>query len=148
VTNKGAGFNQYTCFDECRKAGSAKCNNFMIKDDGNCQLFSGTCKLVKAEDSKVFEVYHKESNYKLEGSNKQCANPVLTSGTWTIENNCQCGTSSDMYIRNAARITAADFKSLWGSVVPSTAFKHEKGRAIVSRNNKIVSNISRDECKK
>ena len=46
MTDKGTGFNQYTCFDQCRKAGKDKCNNFLIKDNGHCQLFAGTCKFL------------------------------------------------------------------------------------------------------
>ncbi len=41
--DKGAGFNEYTCFDECKKAGKAICNNYLITETGNCELYAGTC---------------------------------------------------------------------------------------------------------
>jgi hypothetical protein len=52
-----------------------------------------------------------------------------------------------MYIRNSAKISAS-WLYLWGGAAPSSAFKVEKGRAIVGRNNKSVYGISREECMK
>jgi hypothetical protein len=70
TTNKGTGYNEYTCLDECKKAGSSVCNNFEIRTSGQCILYSGTCSpsSLGSSSSRVFEVYHK--NYKLVGSNK------------------------------------------------------------------------------
>jgi hypothetical protein len=80
ATDKGVGFNEYTCLDECKKIGSAKCNNYLIRDNGQCILYAGTCRVQSkgTADSKIFEVYHfKEGtgipgNYKRVGENKQC----------------------------------------------------------------------------
>jgi len=84
ATDKGKGFNEYTCLDECKKAGKAKCNNFLIKDDSQCILYAGTCRVTNkgSEPSKVFEVF--QNNFVLAGEHKQCVNPVLTTGTWTL----------------------------------------------------------------
>lgn len=64
LTDKGTGFNEYTCLDECKKAGKAVCNNFLIKDNGQCILYAGTCRVkdLGTADSKIFEAYHNNAN--------------------------------------------------------------------------------------